>query len=85
MDASCRPKATTQESANFLRFFPYFLRAGGGGVKSYFSAIFSLCFRKLEKAVAVSGVCSGVLRENSGKVPGKLLEHFSRIAKCYKF
>ena len=41
--------------------------------------------RKLEKAVAVSGVCSGVLQENSGKVPGKLLENFSRIAKCYKF
>ena len=42
-------------------------------------------FRKLEKAVAVSGVCLGVLEENSGKVPGKLLENFSRIAKCYKF
>ena len=41
--------------------------------------------RKLEKAVAVSGVCSGVLRENFGKVPGKLLEKFSRIAKCCKF
>ena len=25
------------------------------------------------------------LQENSGKVPGKLLENFSRIAKCYKF
>ena len=42
-------------------------------------------FRKLEKAVAVSGVCSGVLEENSGEVPGKLLEKFSRTAKCYKF
>ena len=41
--------------------------------------------RELEKAVAVSGFCSGVLEENSGKVPGKLLENFSRIAKCYKF
>ena len=41
--------------------------------------------RKLEKAVAVSGVCSGVLEENSGKIAGKLLEKFSRIAKCYKF
>ena len=41
--------------------------------------------RKLEKAVAVSGVCSGVLQEDSGKVPGKLLEKFSRITKCYKF
>ena len=39
----------------------------------------------LEKAVAVSGVCSGVLEENSRKVPGKLLENFSWIAKCYKF
>ena len=29
---------------------------------------------KLEKAVAVSGVCLGVLQESSGKVPGKLLE-----------
>ena len=41
--------------------------------------------RKLEKAVAVSGVCAGVLEESSGKIPGKLLEKFSRIAKCYKF
>ena len=41
--------------------------------------------RKLEKAVAVSGVCAGVLQESSGKTPGKLLEKFSRIAKCYKF
>ena len=32
--------------------------------------------RKLEKAVAVSGVCSGVPEENSGKVAGKLLEFF---------
>ena len=30
-----------------------------------------LFLRKLKKAVAVSGVCSGVLQENSGKVPGK--------------
>ena len=30
--------------------------------------------RKLEKAVTVSGVCSGFLEESSGKVPGKLLE-----------
>ena len=30
--------------------------------------------RKLEKAVAVSGVCSGVPEESSGKVPGRLLE-----------
>ena len=37
--------------------------------------------RKLEKAVAVSGVCPGVLEENSGKIAGK----FSRIGKCYKF
>ena len=42
-------------------------------------------FRKLEKAVAVSGVSSGVLEENSGKVQGKLLEKFSRNAKSYKF
>ena len=41
--------------------------------------------RKFEKAVAVSGVCSGVPEENFGKVPGKLLENVSRIAKCYKF
>ena len=34
---------------------------------------------------SISGVCSGVLQGNSGKVPGKLLENFSRIAKCYKF
>ena len=33
-------------------------------------------FRKLEKAVAVTGVCSGVLRENSGKVPGKIAGKF---------
>ena len=43
-------------------------------------------FRKLEKAVAVSGVCStGVLEDNSGKAPGKLLEKNSRLAKCYEF
>ena len=28
-------------------------------------------FRKLEKAVAVSGVFAGVLEESSGKIPGK--------------
>ena len=33
--------------------------------------------RKLEKAVAVSGVCSGVPEENSGNVSRKLQEHFS--------
>ena len=38
--------------------------------------------RKLEKAVAVSGVCSGLLTRNSGKVQGKFLENFSRIEKC---
>ena len=32
--------------------------------------------RKLEKAVAVSGVCAGVLEENSGKDLGKLLAIF---------
>ena len=47
--------------------------------------VFCSLIRKLEKAVAVSGVCAGVLEENCGKVPGKLLEKFSRIAKCYKF
>ena len=41
--------------------------------------------RNLEKAVAVSGVFAGVVEESSGKIPGKLLEKFSRIAKCYKF
>ena len=41
--------------------------------------------RKLEKAVAVSGVCAGVLEESSGKIPGKLLDKCSRIAKCFKF
>ena len=34
--------------------------------------------------MAVSGVCSGVLEENSGKVLGKLLEKSSRIAKFRK-
>ena len=34
-----------------------------------------------EKAVAVSGVCAGVLEESSGKIPGKLLEKVARIAK----
>ena len=32
--------------------------------------------------MAVSGVCLGVLQENSRKVPGKLLVKFCRIAKC---
>ena len=31
---------------------------------------------KLEKAVAVSGIGSGVPEENSGKIAGKLLEIF---------
>ena len=33
-------------------------------------------FRKLERAVAVSGVFAGVLEESSGKISGKLLEFF---------
>ena len=41
--------------------------------------------RKLKKAVAVFGVCAGVLQESSGKTPGKLLENFSQIAKCFEF
>ena len=51
-------------------------------LKGVFRALFKITFenkkkkkpliRKLEKAVAVSGVCSGVLQENSGKIPGKL-------------
>ena len=45
----------------------------------------SLFLRKLEKAVAVSGVCAGVPHKSSGKVPGTLLEKKSRIAKYYKF
>ena len=52
---------------------------------SIFGPSFGPQIRKLEKAVAVSGVCSGILEENSGKVPGKLLEKFSRSAKCYDF
>ena len=32
--------------------------------------------RKLEKTVAVSGVCSGVPEENSGKVPGNCWKNF---------
>ena len=31
--------------------------------------------------MAVSGICSGVPEENSGNVPEKLLEEFSRVAK----
>ena len=38
-----------------------------------------ILFRKLEKAVAVSGVCSGVPEENSGKVPGKLQKMFPEL------
>ena len=34
------------------------------------------CVRKLKKAVALSGVCAGVLQESSGKTPGKLPEFF---------
>ena len=34
--------------------------------------------------MAVSGVCSGGSRGKSGKVPGKWLDKFSRIAKCNK-
>ena len=32
--------------------------------------------RKLEKAVAVSGICLGVLEEKSRKIAAKLLENF---------
>ena len=32
--------------------------------------------RKLEKAVAVSGVCSGVPEENSAKIPGNCWKIF---------
>ena len=28
-------------------------------------------FRKLEKSVAISGICSGVMEENCGKIQGK--------------
>ena len=53
--------------------------------KNGLDSLFEDFIRKLEKAVAVSWFCSGVLEENSGKAPGKLLENVSRIAKCYKF
>ena len=50
-----------------------------------FSVVFeSILLRKLEKAVAVSGVCSGVPEENSRKVPENCWKFF-RIAKCNKF
>ena len=39
-------------------------------------SMFYAKFRKLEKAMAVCGMRSGVAEENSGKVPGKLLEKF---------
>ena len=42
-------------------------------------------FRKLEKAVAVSGICSGVPEENCGIIPGIMLKRLSRIAKCLRF
>ena len=38
-------------------------------------------FRILEQAVAVSGICLGVPEKNSGKIEGKWLEEFSRIAQ----
>ena len=37
----------------------------------------------LEKAVAVN--CLGLPEANSSKIAGKLLENFSRIARCLKF
>ena len=37
---------------------------------------FSSFLRKLEKAVAVSGVLAGVLEESPRKIPGKLLDNF---------
>ena len=40
--------------------------------------------RKLEKAVAVCGIRSGIPEEISGKVLGELLENFAPLAKCYK-
>ena len=41
-------------------------------------------FRKLEKAVAVSGIFVEVPEEHSGKSRKTLLETFSPIAKCFK-
>ena len=35
--------------------------------------------------MAVSGICSEVPKENSGKIAGKLQETISQIAKCFKF
>ena len=43
---------------------------------SLFLVHFHRC-RKLKKAMAVSGLCSWVPEENSGKVPAKLLEKIS--------
>ena len=65
---------------------PYLRRLGLSGLppQNLVMKFFPEFFRKLEKAMAVSGVCSGVPEENSGKVPGKVLENSSRIAKRYK-
>ena len=44
--------------------------------------------RKLEKAMAVSGICSGVPKENSRNIAGKLREYFSsqsRNLECRKW
>ena len=62
------------------------LGLGGGGVPILFmgAGIFLILtkkmpifqFRKLQKAVAVSGVFAGVLQENSGKIQGKIAGFF---------
>ena len=74
MDAwkKCVLSAGKTMSVKFLLFRGGF---GGGGGKCRFYFYGRADFSD----------CSGVLQENSGKVPGKLLEKFSRIAKCYKF
>ena len=50
-----------------------FLESLGGSQRQLCIKTRPILIRKLEKAVAVSGVCSGVLEENSGKIAGKFL------------
>ena len=82
------PRVTLQShSAHFVVTLPVPLESFSRGSLGFCVPSWSkvLQIRKLEKAVAVSGICSGVPEENSGENRGKIAGKFSRIAKCFKF
>ena len=74
--AVCPPLASC---GNFLAFSTFRTE-----IVPYSHTLFSIL--KIKKAVGVSGgVFSGVLEENSRKIPGNFRVKLSCIAKCFKF